>query len=310
MSTNNIPQPTRKLVTSQATAPGLPSVSTATGNRTSGPITTSSTAIKADSAPSSKPAGWTVFVVILSLGLVGAGGFGYMEWENGNKLTAEVDGLNEKVSGLQADLAALKVENAKNIANYEDTKSKLELAENHGRELQTQLDEKQKTLTDTIADRDQMKATVASKDQELASKDSAATQLKDELEQLNKKANGLVLSGLGQDRELTNLREENEKLKKMTANSATKAGGTLDQADDKVVNTTQAAVKKPRPRGLAWVRLGEYKSGENKGKFYYVSRDGYTSELYSTRKEATEAAENRTGYTQPKLRNVTAENAP
>lgn len=303
MNQTDSPQPTRRLVTSQGTAPGLPGAQTAAGNQTSGTSTTSTTAIQAVSAPPSKPTGWIVSAIILSLGLLGAATFGYMEWNNGNELTAEVAGLNEKVNGLQSDLAALKVENAKNLANYEETKSKLELAENRGLELQKELEEKQKTLTETIADRDQMRTTVAKKDEELESKDRESTKLRDENQQLDQNLASLKVAGTEMEQELTQLRKENENLKKKTVKTSFELVSAMpDPKPSTEGNASQATVTKARPRGIAWTRLGEYKTGENKGKWYYVSPDGYISKLYTTRKEATDAAENRSGYTQTNYR--------
>lgn len=241
-------------------------------------------------------------VVILSLCLVGTAVFAYLEWNNGRNLTTEVSELNQKVSGLQSELKALQEENAKNLANYEETKSNLEASESKGRELQTELDEKQKSLTKTVAERDQLQTALTTKSEELTKKETEFTQLKSDMDEMQRKVIDLEQAGSLRETELTKLREEYDKLiTEKYKNSANIPGGTLDQVSA-APKTEQVAVKKPRTRGVAWVKLGEYKSGENAGKWYYVGPDEYTSKLYATRNEAIEAAEKRLGYTQSKSR--------
>jgi uncharacterized protein YhaN len=52
--------------------------------------------------------------------------------------------------------------------------------------------------------------------------------------------------------------------------------------------------RKPRYT-QAWVRLGKYETGENKGRWYYVAPDGFTSPLYGSRELAIRNAELRAG---------------
>lgn len=305
MSQDSSPQPTRKLVTSTPTAAGLPTptaavMPTATGALTSGQATMSAATMSTISAPPAK--GSKVPAVLLSIALAGVGAFAFLQWQNGNNLTDEVATLNQKVGGLESQLTALKEENAKNLANYEETKSNLEASESKGRELQIQLDEKLQSLSNATSERDQLKTSLSAKTAELTKKESELTEVMSEKDEMHKKLIGLEQSGASMEKELSQLRDENDKMRaEKFKNSANIPGGTLDQASA-APKTEQVAVKKPLQRGIAWVKLGEYQSGENKGKWYYVGPDDFTSKLYPSRKEAIEAAEKRLGVTQSKSR--------
>ncbi len=73
----------------------------------------------------------------------------------------------------------------------------------------------------------------------------------------------------------------------------------------KTSETTQdqpkVSVKKARGTALAWVRLGKYETGKNKGRWYYVAPDGFMSPLYSSRESAIYQAEQRASFARQDL---------
>lgn len=63
-------------------------------------------------------------------------------------------------------------------------------------------------------------------------------------------------------------------------------------------NSKNEVPPSPRSSGRAWTRLGTFKTGESKGKWYYVAPDGYQSPLYRSREEAIHEAELRSAHQQ------------
>jgi hypothetical protein len=61
-------------------------------------------------------------------------------------------------------------------------------------------------------------------------------------------------------------------------------------------------IQRPQASGLAWVRLGKYETGPNKGRWYFVAPDGFISPLYRSREIAVQQAELRAGFRQPDLK--------
>ena len=69
----------------------------------------------------------------------------------------------------------------------------------------------------------------------------------------------------------------------------------------KTEDQPEVSEKKTRGTKLAWVRLGKYENGKNKGRWYYVAPDGFMSPLYSSRESTIYQAELRAGFAQPDL---------
>ena len=70
---------------------------------------------------------------------------------------------------------------------------------------------------------------------------------------------------------------------------------SADRAITRYQKETDSPVRRQTDNAQAWVRLGEYKTGENKGRWYYVAPDGFVSPLYGSRELAIRNAELRAG---------------
>lgn len=68
-----------------------------------------------------------------------------------------------------------------------------------------------------------------------------------------------------------------------------------DRTRNRYEEETESPVRRQPRNTRAWVRLGKYMTGKNKGHWYYVAPNGFVSSLYGSRELAIRNAELRAG---------------
>lgn len=309
------PKPTRPLITTPPVgekpnqAGGLPTAGPISNNPSTSSATNSGTI---SPEPASRPIGWIAAVAVLAIGAGLAGTFGFLEKNKSAELS---DLLTEEESAH----TTLKRDNSTAVSNLESTKEDLERARTEALEIRSELDSKQSALDAAITERDSLRTSstndLARKDEEIRDKNTEIAQLSSEIEDLKQRLEdaGPVIE-VPQE-ELAELREKNQKLKadlerersRSTAqvgtesrpSPTTESSRTLGNSSSfQPVLTEQPVARQNIRRGPAYVRLGEFKTGRNKGKWYFVAPDGFSSPLYSSRDQAVLAAELRAGHPQ------------
>jgi predicted nucleic acid-binding Zn-ribbon protein len=86
--------------------------------------------------------------------------------------------------------------------------------------------------------------------------------------------------------------------------STNKPSAAQSQPNQERSSVERMPKKKTSP--FAWLRLGRHENGKNKGRWYFVAPDGFTSPLYASSEMAVRAAELRAGHPQPDLEKVGA----
>lgn len=189
-------------------------------------------------------------------------------------------------------------------------------------DLKNALDER------TAVDKSHAEA-LTSKERELASAVAKAEKVTLELEGESANVKDLTtkLKDAAEERErlegeLASLKETNMELTDVNAKAAPEVRGPKNEPDAPLTAPTVIETRAPisthptkilvspvvavehaeqKSQTFAWLRLGKFENGPNKGRWYFVAPDEFVSPLYNSRWQAVVQAELRAGVRQPVL---------
>jgi predicted nucleic acid-binding Zn-ribbon protein len=244
-------------------------------------------------AGSSKPV-----IITLSLaaaGLAAVSCYALVQWKENQGLFEEADAKVTEVVATKQNLATeLKKAGEDYAAALKSHEQTIAAKDQEIEDALTKASESAGKLAEEAKNLEALQTKVVEAEEALQAKGKLESEIdalrgeNEELTGLNDKANAEVLR-------LNEILEKKPLEGVKAPQQATVPGEIAESPMEEKVNPP---VARPMNRQRAWVRLGKYETGENKGRWYFVAPDGYQSPLYLSRDIAIHQAELRAGLRQ------------